>query len=112
MAADCLFCKIVAHEIPSTVVYEDDDVLAFEDLAPKAPAHVLVIPKRHLADIGELAGDPASAGAVLAGIAAVVRALDLQSYRTVFNTGAEAGQTVFHVHAHVLAGRTLEWPPG
>jgi histidine triad (HIT) family protein len=112
MAADCLFCKIVAREIPSTVVYEDDDVLAFEDLAPKAPTHVLVIPKRHFADIGELAGDPAGAGAVLAGIATVVRALELQSYRTVFNTGADAGQTVFHVHAHVLAGRTLQWPPG
>ncbi len=112
MAADCLFCKIVAREIPATVVYENDDVLAFQDVAPKAPTHVLVIPKRHFADVGALAGDPASAGAVLAGIAAVVQALDLQSYRTVFNTGADAGQTVFHVHAHVLAGRTLEWPPG
>lgn len=112
MAADCLFCKIVAREIPATVVYENEDVLAFQDLTPQAPIHVLVIPKRHFADIGELAGDPADASALLAGIKAVADTLDLPSYRTVFNTGADAHQTVFHVHAHVLAGRTLQWPPG
>ena len=87
-------------------------MLAFEDVAPKAPTHVLVIPRRHLADIGELAADPQLAGALVAGIGGTVRALGLRSYRTVFNTGAEAGQTVFHVHAHLLAGRTLTWPPG
>ena len=112
MAEDCLFCKIVAGDIPSTIVYQDQDVIAFSDVAPKAPTHVLVIPRRHLADIGELAADPQLAGALVAGIAAVVESLGLSSYRTVFNTGAEAGQTVFHVHAHVLAGRNLTWPPG
>jgi histidine triad (HIT) family protein len=112
MAEDCLFCKIVAGDIPSSTVYQDQDVVAFEDVAPKAPTHVLVIPRRHLADLGELAADPQLAGALLAGIANTVRTLGLSSYRTVFNAGAEAGQTVFHVHAHLLAGRTLTWPPG
>ena len=107
MAEDCLFCKIIAGQLPATVVYDDTEVLAFADLAPKAPTHVLVVPKRHFADLAELAGDRQAAGAVVAGIAAVAGALGLESYRTVFNTGAEAGQTVFHVHAHVLAGRSL-----
>ncbi|MGI8667386.1 MAG: HIT domain-containing protein [Jatrophihabitans sp.] len=112
MAADCVFCGIVAGDIPATVVYDGAGVLAFADLAPKAPTHVLVIPKKHFADLGELAGDPVSAGAVVAGVGAVAAQLGLGSYRTVFNTGAEASQTVFHVHAHVLAGRSLSWPPG
>ena len=112
MAEDCLFCKIVAGDIPSNVVYQDQDVIAFEDVAPKAPTHVLVIPRRHLADLGELAADPQLAGVLVAGIGNTVRTLGLNSYRTVFNTGTEAGQTVFHVHAHVLAGRSLTWPPG
>lgn len=112
MAEDCLFCKIVAGDIPASVVYDDDDVLAFADLKPQAPTHVLVIPKQHFADLSELARDQAASAAVLAGIAAVVEALGLNSYRTVFNTGAEAGQSVFHVHAHVLAGRSMTWPPG
>ncbi|HEX4728241.1 MAG TPA: histidine triad nucleotide-binding protein [Jatrophihabitans sp.] len=112
MAEDCLFCKIVAGDIPSSTVYQDQDVVAFEDVAPKAPTHVLVVPRQHFADIGELAGNREASAAVLSGIAAVVEALGLSSYRTVFNTGAEAGQTVFHVHAHVLAGRSLTWPPG
>jgi histidine triad (HIT) family protein len=109
---DCLFCKIVAREIPATVVLEDTDWLAFSDIDPKAPVHVLVVPKRHLADIGELGTDPAAAAAVVAGIGAVARHLGLSAYRTVFNTGAGAGQAVFHAHAHVLAGRSLAWPPG
>ena len=112
MAEDCLFCKIVAGDIPAGIVYQDQDVLAFEDVAPKAPTHVLVIPREHLADLGELAADPQLAGALVAGIGNTVRTLGLSSYRTVFNTGTEAGQTVFHVHAHVLAGRSLTWPPG
>lgn len=110
--SDCLFCKIVAGEIPATVVLDDADWLAFEDTGPEAPVHVLVVPKRHLADIGELAADPAAAAAVVAGIGAVARQLGLSSYRTVFNSGSGAGQTVFHVHAHVLSGRNLSWPPG
>jgi histidine triad (HIT) family protein len=109
---DCPFCKIIAGEIPATVVLDDADWLAFEDLDPKATVHVLVVPKRHLADIGELGSDPAAAAALLAGIGAVARQLGLPAYRTVFNTGADAGQSVFHVHAHVLAGRNLTWPPG
>ncbi|HEX8306382.1 MAG TPA: histidine triad nucleotide-binding protein [Jatrophihabitans sp.] len=109
---DCLFCKIVAGEIPATVVLDGDGWLAFEDIDPKAPVHVLVVPKRHLADIGELGTDPAAAASLVAGIGAVARELGLSAYRTVFNTGAEAGQSVFHTHAHVLGGRNLSWPPG
>ena len=109
---DCLFCKIVAGDVPATVVLDDSDWLAFEDIGPKAPVHVLVIPKRHVADIGELATDPAAAAALVAGIGSVAAHLGLSSYRTVINTGAEAGQSVFHVHAHVLGGRSLGWPPG
>lgn len=109
---DCLFCKIVAGEIPATVVAQDAGWLAFEDVDPKAPVHVLVVPKRHLADVGELGSDPQAAAAVLAGVGAVARQLGLTAYRTVFNTGAEAGQSVFHAHAHVLSGRSLTWPPG
>jgi histidine triad (HIT) family protein len=109
---DCLFCKIVAGEIPATVLAQDAGWLAFEDIDPKAPVHVLVVPKRHLADIGELGSDPEAGAAVLAGIGAVARQLGLTAYRTVFNTGAEAGQSVFHAHAHVLGGRNLAWPPG
>ncbi|MEO7262252.1 MAG: HIT domain-containing protein [Jatrophihabitantaceae bacterium] len=109
---DCLFCKIVAGEIPARVVGEGEQWLAFEDVGPKAPVHVLVVPKRHLVDIGELGADPEAAAAVVAGIGSVARHLQLASYRTVFNSGADAGQSVFHVHAHVLSGRTLDWPPG
>jgi len=112
MVADCLFCKIVAGEIAATVIYDSDAVMAFEDVNPKAPTHVLVIPKKHLADIGELGTDPETAAAVVAGVGAVAAAQGLESYRTVFNTGSGAGQTVFHVHAHVLAGRSFTWPPG
>lgn len=110
--ADCAFCRIVAGELPATVVYDGPEVLAFEDLNPAAPSHLLVVPKKHLADLGELAGDPATAAALVAGIGAVAGQLGLSSYRTVFNTGSEAGQTVFHVHAHLLSGRSLSWPPG
>ena len=109
---DCLFCKIIAREIPATVVLEDTEWLALEDIDPKAPVHVLVVPKRHLADIGELGADPGAAAGVVAGIGAVARHLGLSAYRTVFNTGAGAGQSVFHAHAHVLGGRNLSWPPG
>ncbi len=109
---DCLFCKIVAGELPATVVLDDADWLAFEDVDPKAPVHVLVVPKRHLTDIGELGSDPAAAASVVTGVAAVAAHLGLPFYRTVFNTGVGAGQSVFHVHAHVLAGRNLAWPPG
>jgi histidine triad (HIT) family protein len=112
MPEDCLFCKIVAGELPATRVHEDDETLAFADLNPQAPTHVLVIPKRHIADVLELAKDAEAAGALLRGISATVEAAGLSEFRVVFNTGAQAGQTVFHVHAHVLGGRRMQWPPG
>jgi histidine triad (HIT) family protein len=109
---DCLFCSIVAGSIEATVVHDDGKVVAFVDVNPQAPTHVLVVPKRHLADIGALGAEPETAAAMVAGVGAVARELGLESYRTVFNTGPGAGQSVFHVHAHVLGGRGLTWPPG
>lgn len=104
--SDCLFCKIVAGQIPATVVHESETTLAFRDISPKAPVHVLVIPKAHHANVAELgAADPELAGQVLAGVASVAEAEGVAgSFRVVFNTGEAMGQTVFHVHAHVLAG--------
>jgi histidine triad (HIT) family protein len=110
--SDCLFCRIVAGDVPATVVYEDDHALAFADLNPQAPTHVLVIPKKHFTDIAELARDPDAAAGVVAAIHGFVEQEHLTDFRTVFNTGAEAGQSVFHVHGHVLAGRKMGWPPG
>ena len=106
---DCLFCSIIAGEIPATVVLETPSVLAFRDINPKAPVHVLVLPKEHYADVAALgAGDPALAGEVLAGVAAVAEKEGLlgDGFRVVFNTGESVGQSVFHVHAHVLGGQT------
>jgi histidine triad (HIT) family protein len=111
-AADCLFCKIVAGEIPSTKVYEDEHSYAFEDLNPQAPTHVLVVSREHFTDITDLGRDQAAAGALVVGIRGTAAQLGLDQFRTVFNTGAEVGQSVFHVHAHVLAGRPMGWPPG
>lgn len=111
----CLFCRIVAGEIPADVVREGERTLAFRDIAPQAPVHVLVITKEHYADAAELAdADATLAGALLADAAAVAdeEGLSEDGYRIVLNTGAEAGQTVFHVHAHVLGGRPMGWPPG
>jgi histidine triad (HIT) family protein len=107
--ADCVFCKIVAGELPSTVVHETGTTLAFRDIAPNAPVDVLVIPKAHHPDLASLVtADPALAGQLLAAAAAVAEAEGLgDGYRTVFNTGPLAGQVVFHVHAHVLGGGAL-----
>ncbi|MFN8147639.1 MAG: HIT domain-containing protein [Candidatus Nanopelagicales bacterium] len=112
--SDCLFCAIVAGDIPATVVLETDDVVAFRDIAPQAPTHVVVVPRAHHADAAALAAaDPALAGRLLAAGAAVAEAEGLDDgYRFVLNTGRDAGQTVFHVHLHVLGGRSLSWPPG
>jgi histidine triad (HIT) family protein len=112
---DCLFCKIAARQIPSSVVYEDDDVFAFRDLNPQAPFHILIVPKRHIpttSDIGE--GDTALVGTMVRRAAALAaeHGYAERGYRTVFNCNADAGQTVFHLHLHVLAGRGLTWPPG
>jgi histidine triad (HIT) family protein len=112
MAADCLFCKIIAGEIPSTKVYEDEHTYAFEDLHPQAPTHVLLVPRKHFTDIADLGQDATASAAVVAGIRGLTSQLGIDVFRTVFNTGAEVGQSVFHVHAHVLAGRRMSWPPG
>jgi histidine triad (HIT) family protein len=112
MAEDCLFCSIVAGDIPATKVREDEHTLAFADVNPQAPTHILVVPKKHLRDLPELSADPPTAAALTAGIAATARQEGLSDFRTVLNTGAEVGQSVFHVHAHVLAGRPMGWPPG
>ena len=107
---DCIFCKIAAREIPATIVYETGDVLAFRDVAPKAPVHVLVIPKAHHANLAALAStDPALAGEVMAAAAAVAEAEGIgeSGYRTITNTGAHAGMEVPHVHVHVLGGAPL-----
>ena len=113
--ADCLFCSIVAGELPATVVREDDLTLAFRDLNPKGPTHVLVITKAHHPDVAELAAtDPAGLTALHRTASAVAAADGVaeSGWRLVFNTGADAGQSVPHVHGHVLGGRYLEWPPG
>jgi histidine triad (HIT) family protein len=109
---DCIFCKIVAGDIPSSVVYEDEHTVAFQDTNPQAPTHVLVVPREHFSDIGDISGDAGAAAAFLAGIRGVVAQEGLADYRVVCNTGAEAGQSVFHLHAHVLSGRRMGWPPG
>ena len=111
----CLFCRIIAGEIPSSKVYEDDEVFAFNDINPQAPLHVLVVPKRHIATVNDLApGDEALVGTLVRRAAAIAaeNGYAERGYRTVFNCNAEAGQTVFHVHLHLLAGRRLGWPPG
>ena len=112
--SECLFCAIVSGDIPADVVLRDDDVVAFRDIAPQAPVHVLVIPTRHVANARELADlDPQLAGRLLQAAARVAEQEGVGSdYRLVLNTGAGAGQSVFHAHAHVLGGRDLTWPPG
>jgi histidine triad (HIT) family protein len=111
---DCLFCRIVADEIPSDRVLEDDDVVAFRDVNPQAPTHVLVVPRRHVPDVDTLGVD--DAGLLSSLFAAVRRVAELENlskgYRVVTNVGAESGQSVFHLHLHVLGGRRMEWPPG
>ncbi|MEE1802659.1 HIT domain-containing protein [Streptomyces sp. NPDC101062] len=113
--ADCLFCKIVSGDVPATIVRESETTVAFRDINPQAPTHVLVIPRVHYPDAATLAAaEPAVAADVLREAAAVAAddKADSTGYRIVFNTGSGAGQTVFHAHAHVLGGRGLNWPPG
>ena len=113
MTDSCLFCRIVRREIPATVVHEDEETLAFRDIDPKAPTHVLVIPKQHVPSLNE-ASDPAMLGRLMLVARTIADAEGLRTYgyRTVVNTGANAGQTVFHIHLHLLGGRRLGWPPG
>lgn len=113
--AECLFCAIVAGEIPATTALETDRILAFRDINPQAPTHVLVIPKTHYPDVAALAAADAALLGEVVGAVRQVAADDVvaeSGYRVVFNTGAEAGQIVPHVHAHLLGGRFLTWPPG
>lgn len=113
--SSCLFCKIVAGEIPAAIVYQDDTVLAFKDINPQAPLHVLIIPRRHIASLNDLAaGDDAVVGEMVRRAAwlAAEHGYAERGFRTVFNTNRDAGQTVFHIHLHLLAGRGLTWPPG
>lgn len=113
MADGCLFCAIVAGDIDADIVHRDEHVVAFRDLNPQAPTHVLVVPTTHAADWVELARQAADEAApLMAGVADVAEALGLEDFRVVANRGAGAGQSVFHLHLHVLAGRPLSWPPG
>jgi histidine triad (HIT) family protein len=114
MSADCLFCKIAAKQIPSKIVYEDDDIFAFEDIGPQAPTHILLCPRKHFASLDEASPeDQAVLGKLQLVAADLARKLKLgQGYRTVMNTGRGAGQTVFHLHLHLLGGRAFRWPPG
>jgi histidine triad (HIT) family protein len=111
---DCLFCKIIAGTIPSKKVYEDDEVFAFEDINPGAPTHVLIIPKRHLAGLDKATAEDAELLGYMQLIAAQIgrdRGIE-DGYRTVLNVGPRSGQSVFHIHLHILGGRDLKWPPG
>jgi histidine triad (HIT) family protein len=113
--ADCLFCRIIAGEIPGAFVYQDGDLVVLRDINPQAPMHLLVLPRKHIASLNELAaGDDALVGSMVRRAAALAKehGYEQRGYRTVFNTNREAGQTVFHIHLHVLAGRGLTWPPG
>jgi histidine triad (HIT) family protein len=113
MSADCLFCGIVSGDVPAGVVAEGERVLAFADLNPQAPTHVLVISREHHPDVASMAAaDPAALAELVALGKRVAHDAGHRDFRLVFNTGAEAGQSVFHVHGHVLAGRPLGWPPG
>ena len=112
---DCLFCKIVTRQIQGSIVYEDDHVLAFNDINPQAPTHVLIVPKRHIASLDDLTpGDDQIVGELARRAAAIARDRGIAAggYRTVFNTNRDAGQTVFHIHLHLLGGRSMQWPPG
>ena len=111
----CLFCKIINREIPASIVYEDDRVLAFNDINPQASTHVLVVPKRHIASLDALQPeDDALIGEVVRRAAAIAaeRGIAPGGYRSVFNTNRDAGQTVFHIHLHLIGGRPMHWPPG
>jgi histidine triad (HIT) family protein len=115
LSADCLFCRIAGGEIPAKIIHEDADVVAFRDIDPKAPTHVLVIPRRHVASAEELEdADAALLGRLVLTASAIAQSegISSQGYRLVLNTGANGGQSVFHLHVHLLGGRRMTWPPG
>ena len=112
---DCLFCKIIAGEISGSLVYTDERMVAFKDINPQAPLHLLIVPKQHIATLNDLSpADDGLVGSMFRRAAAIAKehGYDQRGYRTVFNCNREAGQTVFHIHLHLLAGRGLGWPPG
>ena len=113
MADDCLFCRIVRREIPAKLVYEGDDCIAFRDIDPKAPVHILVVPREHVASLND-AEDSSLVGRLALVAAEIARQEGVaeSGYRTVVNTNRAAGQTVFHIHLHLLGGRAMGWPPG
>jgi histidine triad (HIT) family protein len=111
---DCLFCKIIAGKIPAKKVYEDEKAFAFEDINPQAPTHVLIIPKKHIVGIDQATEEDAELVGYCQLVAAkIARERKIENgFRTVYNVGADAGQTVFHLHLHLLGGRKMSWPPG
>ncbi|MEI7640785.1 MAG: histidine triad nucleotide-binding protein [bacterium] len=112
---NCIFCSIIKKEIPSKIVYEDEEVMAFEDINPAAPVHILIIPKQHIATLNDLKETEEKLAGKLLKTAALIakdKKIDQTGYRTIFNTNANAGQVVFHIHLHLLGGRKLTWPPG
>jgi len=111
--AETIFTKIIARQIPAKIAYEDDQYIAIHDIDPKAPVHILIIPKREIATLNDLKlGDEALVGGMFLVAQRLMRELGQTDYRTVFNCGPQAGQSVFHIHLHVLAGRPMKWPPG
>lgn len=113
--ADCLFCKIVDGDIPGDIVFKSDDILAFNDINPQAPHHVLIIPKKHIATLNDLGDEDRLIVGEMVKTASSLAAdfgIAESGYRTVFNCNADAGQTVFHIHLHLLGGRQMTWPPG
>ena len=112
---DCIFCKIISGEVPANIVLENDSILAFEDIEPQAPVHILIIPKKHITSINDIkfkdrdiCGDMLLAAKQIAKISNI----NNSGYRTIFNTNEDGGQTVFHIHMHLLGGRKMKWPPG
>ncbi len=113
MNQDCLFCKIIKGEIPTDKLYEDDEIIAFKDIAPQAPVHFLVIPKKHIQGPADISPeDEQLMGKVMRVGAQVAKEEGADNFRVIFNNGAQAGQTVFHIHMHILGGRDMNWPPG
>jgi histidine triad (HIT) family protein len=113
MPENCLFCKIIRGEIPAAKLYEDDEVFAFRDIAPQAPVHFLVIPKKHLSGPAAVAAEDERMVGKLMRVGQEIAAQEgVTQYRVVFNNGSQAGQTVFHLHMHILGGRNMAWPPG
>ena len=113
--SDCLFCKIIEGQIPADIVYQDDDVLAFRDISPQAPTHVLVIPKKHISTMNDLTTDDIEVVGKMNLAAAKIakeEGIAEEGFRAVMNCNAGAGQTVFHIHLHMLGGRAMSWPPG